>query len=411
MKSHTLFFLILLIPAISAGQNELYWQPVDAPEAGNFTAVHIFQDLSGIICSDNGSILIYDDINDEWQVQTWPGYHFTSLSFTDQQNGWCAGWYNFGAGIDSSLILRTTDGGLNWTSQEHENIYRINDIQFINPNEGWAVGFEGSDTLNAVLHTTDGGNTWEAQAGILVANAALNSVSFRSETIGQVCGNDGAFFLTVNGGNNWAMNFSFQLITLNDIVNWGILSGMVAADDGYLFYTTSNWYQYTEVETNTMVDLNAACISPEENVYYVAGDEGTILYSSNLLLGFIQSVQTTSNNLNDITLLTEEYGWAVGDNSTLLIGTPIIGVNESLNRSILRVYPNPANGFAHIYVLDNRFPEGLNYSLTTIGGYSVQYGTLKPGKNLINIKSLSPGIYILEAYSGSYRIFEKLIIR
>src|SRR5690606_2785547 len=49
----------------------------------------------------------------------------------------------------------TTNGGLNWISQNSGVIYNLNDIQFYDRNTGYAAGFG-----NTLLKTTNGGQNW-----------------------------------------------------------------------------------------------------------------------------------------------------------------------------------------------------------------------------------------------------------
>src|SRR5260370_18539952 len=54
-------------------------------------------------------------------------------------------------------------------------------IQFIDANEGWAVGDEG-----VVWHTIDGGRTWERQP--TAARASLRSVQFLNPYVAWIAG-------------------------------------------------------------------------------------------------------------------------------------------------------------------------------------------------------------------------------
>lgn len=49
-------------------------------------------------------------------------------------------------------VLRTDDGGLTWEAQTPNTQFRLNDVFFIDPIRGWAVGNNG-----AIVHTANGG--------------------------------------------------------------------------------------------------------------------------------------------------------------------------------------------------------------------------------------------------------------
>ena len=82
---------------------------------------------------------------------------FTSLQFTDLNNGWVSG--------DEGKILKTTDGGSNWTSITNAGIngYDAFSLFFLDENIGW-IGSESEGGGNyIVVHTADGGANWVTQ--------------------------------------------------------------------------------------------------------------------------------------------------------------------------------------------------------------------------------------------------------
>lgn len=67
----------------------------------------------------------------------------TSFYFTSEQIGWYA---------QSNNIYNTTDGGKSWTMQNSNTVNQLSDFDFIDSNNGWAVGDNGT-----VLYTPNGG--------------------------------------------------------------------------------------------------------------------------------------------------------------------------------------------------------------------------------------------------------------
>ena len=66
------------------------------------------------------------------------------VSFTDANNGTAVG--------DSGIILRTTNGGTNWTSQSSGTTNHLYGVSFTDANNGTVVGANGT-----ILRTTTGG--------------------------------------------------------------------------------------------------------------------------------------------------------------------------------------------------------------------------------------------------------------
>lgn len=84
-------------------------------------------------------------------------------------------FFNRDTGIvcgDKGLILRTVNGGFNWTPISSGITDQLGYLHFIDQQTGYATGFSGNGTL---LKTTDGGKTW--------MNASLNIPDSRSACI------------------------------------------------------------------------------------------------------------------------------------------------------------------------------------------------------------------------------------
>jgi photosystem II stability/assembly factor-like uncharacterized protein len=93
------------------------------------------------------------------------------VTFLDSQTGWATA-------ILGGEILRTTDGGSNWSIVNVNSSYALRDIAFVDANNGWAVGADLTNfpiSVNSVLlHSNDGGGTWTTQS-TLPANLELLS--------------------------------------------------------------------------------------------------------------------------------------------------------------------------------------------------------------------------------------------
>ncbi|MCB0259603.1 MAG: hypothetical protein KDE62_07780, partial [Calditrichaeota bacterium] len=69
------------------------------------------------------------------------------------ETGFAVGW--------SGRILKTVNGGANWTTLTSPTSAYLYDIDFINSEMGMIVGWDGT-----CLGTADGGNTWSAGAPV-----------------------------------------------------------------------------------------------------------------------------------------------------------------------------------------------------------------------------------------------------
>lgn len=99
--------------------------------------------------------------------------------------------------LGQSLFSQTT-----WIPTASPTTNRYDDIYFVSPDTGWAVGSEGS--TGYIRHTVDGGATWQNQK---VINTYMRSIEFADKNIGYAggLGQSGmrVLYKTTDGGANW----------------------------------------------------------------------------------------------------------------------------------------------------------------------------------------------------------------
>jgi photosystem II stability/assembly factor-like uncharacterized protein len=85
-----------------------------------------------------------------------------SIWFVNQQTGWIGG-----SNLDSKNIYKTINGGLNWVFQNNPVSFytytQINDMRFLTADSGWAV--HGTPFSGAIMSTTNGGVNWIIEEG------------------------------------------------------------------------------------------------------------------------------------------------------------------------------------------------------------------------------------------------------
>ena len=82
----------------------------------------------------------------------------------------------------------------------------LNDVAFINPKVGWAVGRN-----SIIIHTEDGGNTWQLQNHSEREDERIfTAVSFADRYHGIVVGTHGQIFRTDDGGKLWVPSAKFH---------------------------------------------------------------------------------------------------------------------------------------------------------------------------------------------------------
>jgi len=126
-----------------------------------------------------------------------------SIWFVDADRGWIASF--------DQTIVHTEDGGASWVVQLGGSPTgtmgpKILQMQFVDAERGWAVGFGGPD--GTVLRTTDGGATWTP--GFVGPSTFVSALSFVDADVGWVAGASfvdgapsGVVWVTKDGGVTW----------------------------------------------------------------------------------------------------------------------------------------------------------------------------------------------------------------
>jgi hypothetical protein len=111
---------------------------------------------------------------------------------------------------DRGTIWHTADGGRSWKQQNSGVTCRLEAIQFLDSDNGWAVGGWTQpythETHGVVLRTRDGGKTWQSTPGLTLPG--LTHIKLLDAKWGWAIGGhstlypSGVFF-TDDGGRTW----------------------------------------------------------------------------------------------------------------------------------------------------------------------------------------------------------------
>lgn len=191
---------------------------------------------------------------------------FLSIRFADKKRGIAIGSLlrkikNEDIVVDS-LVMRTDDGGENWTRIQMPTKTELFHLDFNGSSHAWIVGDGG-----VILASTDSGRTWVKQ-GSGTTNALYN-VDFRDDNEGYAVGEKGTILRTETGGSVWT-----RVIT-------------------------------SFPETFMRVDF------ADDKNGWIVGYKGSILRSSDKGRTWIKQESGTANNLYGL-FMFKRYGWAIG---------------------------------------------------------------------------------------------------
>ncbi|MEX2602740.1 MAG: YCF48-related protein, partial [Gracilimonas sp.] len=232
--------------------------------------------------SDGGNNWVVDTI--EVEADSVDGY-YSSLHFTDENNGWIFGnYYDEKIDNDVGVLLNTSDGGSTWNFQKVETGW-TNRVWFSNEETGWLLAGD----KNQIMKTTDGGQTWEPKLN--QQDLAIIDIDFADNNIGWAVGisygNDliAQILKTEDGGETWqeqTVESSFNQFEILDVEFIDELNGWAVGYNfdnrsGIILTTTDggeNWEgQITNSELYTLFFLDA-------NTGWIGGEDYLMIYNS-----------------------------------------------------------------------------------------------------------------------------------
>ncbi len=158
-----------------------------------------FTPAAGWSVGESGMILKYNPQTGWVQQSSVTDLPLNKVFFSDENHGWIVGGYH--NELDDSfqsILLKTTNGGVNWITVPNVP-YLFRDISFLDNNLGWAIGYDSS-SFGGILETIDGGITWTIDTGNLPSK--LNALHIK-DTYGWAVGENGLILRTTDAGAVW----------------------------------------------------------------------------------------------------------------------------------------------------------------------------------------------------------------
>jgi photosystem II stability/assembly factor-like uncharacterized protein len=194
-----------------------------------------------------------------WYQQSFPSIGdktINDITFIDSLNGFAIASRNVNP--DSSVILKTTNGGDSWSVVYSETPARFSRVQFINNSTGYISGKGGGTGFPALYKTTNQGNNWFTINGNL-GNIYWDDMSVLNEdTIWLVDKNlfNGGVYRTTNGGLNWTQQVNYMSQNPNKIYMFNARIGFISNSlDNNLKKTTNSGLNWIDMPGGAFNDI------------------------------------------------------------------------------------------------------------------------------------------------------------
>jgi len=346
--------------------------------------------LSELYITSNGGVL-FETINLQGKI-------FNDISMRTPEEGYSAGADQF--------VYKTVDGGMTWAPHGSQNEVR-RAISYRSTDEnamGVCVGNNSSMSIvlpNSAPH-------------VLIfpsLSADLTSADCPLGNIVWACGGNNIirfFNAQVHRDQDFPTGFYNAIFMLDNTTGWcvGKEGRIIRATDGI------NWSVQTNPDPQQR-DLLGVYGLNENNVWAV-GAGGVILHTADGGQTWnIEGAGITGNKLKEVFFTANDYGYAIGENNTLLwFGTPS-GVQEEPVQCKLTVYPNPTRGK---FQITSTIPSTRDQTNSKLQIQNIEVVDLygKVIKEIVcdfefDITRCPAGIYFIRIYLENQIIVKKII--
>ena len=391
-------------------------------------AIHAFGDVA-TYGEVNGSIYRSTDGGFTWiMVHETPGGTISDITYGDGNTGIAVG----GTETGSSLILRTSDGGLTWDNVVHSGTTLLTAAIMIEPQVGYAVGL-----LGQILKTINGGLGWfPLFSG---TSQDLFGVDFVSPDTGYAVGAGGTVLRTVDGGVSWTPLPAGVGESLLGADFADVRRGLVVGNRGVALRTTDggqNWTQVLAEAFHQERDFTGGVFVAGSNgrtpgvtgeVAVVIGLDGMAFFSEDGGDSWDTLPVATRNDLWDVHMPHPDSAiYVSGEGGTIKRGRrPLVGIagraNDGLAEGfrLLPNYPNPFNPATRIpfelarsgsvdlsiYSIDGKRLVTLAAGRYDIGPHEVRWDGRADGG-----VAVASGIYLAVLETGGVRAVRKLVL-
>ncbi len=260
-------------------------------------SVDFIDDQNGLVSATGGKIYYTNNSGNSWQQAVVPvgTTKYNDLDFITSTNAVAVG--------NSGAVLKSTDGGKNWTKINLSITDNLRSVNFPTSNTGYACGANGR-----IMKTTDGGTNWTTLNKF--TNADLNSLYFVNDANGMVVGDNGVVLATNNGGQTWsAMNTS-------TISNLQYIS--YSAPD-YVYIVGNSGSAVRTDNNGAGTEMQLSLIAPNSDTTYTSDKNAIISWSGmnmgnqNIQILYSSNNGSTWNNIATVNYNDSTYQWDVPD--------------------------------------------------------------------------------------------------
>ena len=401
MKTKIFILLILLFESFSYSQQSGWFWLNPLPQGNDVNAMKFINANTGYIAGFSGTVLRTSNGGVNWSKVTTPMYRNNyDIYFYNELTGYIAG----------KGLVKTTDGGNGW-QQLMEIDFFFNSISFIDANTGFLAGYTGS--IGVIYKTTNGGSSFQ----VYNISSMLNSIQMTDASTGYCTGLN-TIYKTINSGVTWNSLGIFNSSNATKVTFLNNNTGYISCANGDICKTVNGGINWTVINTVASRLNNIYFI--DANTGIASGNDGLVLRTTNAGENWHSVFSGIQDHFLVAAFIDVQKYFAAGQNG-ILYKTENGGLNWNKQNSGLTfgeinsgdfVNQNTGYFFAAGEMIKTT-DQGLHWSVTAIdsaagmsGGYISNNGSVYVyGFNFVK-RSTNGGINFSNIFSiSNYQIY------
>lgn len=408
--------MMALMLASASTMSQVSWQQQNSGTSVDLYAVQFLDANNGFACGASGTVLKTTDGGVNWtDVSPASTQPMQALSFVSANEGWVVAGDESGWPLPSSTsgeVWKTINGGSDWTQQTFPNepAARLG-VFFLSPTVGWICGTHGQSTwpYPPAYKTTNGGTSWTG--GTSALTIWTYDMHFESSTLGWQVGDDqsstGVIQKTTDG-SSWTE----QLLPIGDalyaIEFTDASNGFAVGDYGSILRTANGGTDWTQESSGTTENLREISFATSL-LGFTCGENGTILSTADGGNTWSAEGTGTSVLLRGVFALDATHAWAVGDSGTILRWSGAVGFESARDTTRVSVSPNPFHNTIQVQTRGQAGPS--RFQLLDVMGKVVFEEMMHSDRGSWNL-SIPAGVYLYRVeVSDGLPLYGKVVCR
>lgn len=401
MKKILFLFLILGLSFLINKKTYSDWVAQPGITNNSIYSIQFVNNFGWMTCSDFILKTTNNGINwQSQQVSPTPGL-FSSIIFFNKDSGYVVDFFG--------SLYKSSNSGINWIRLSETSPYAVQCMNFLNFSTGFVGGYQG------FYKTTNGGSNFVKTAFF---NQSIKYISFANDLTGWCGNNSDILYKTTNGGINFESAWSSPSY-INYIYFRNTLTGFAGVANFGIFKSTNGGYRFGLSLLDLEGSINFIKFA-NENTGWAVTKIGRIYKTTNNGESWFLQYENLSQQFLCIETIDSNNAWAVGIDGLVYkttnggVGIQNVSTSQPDKFYLEQNYPNPFNpvttikfslpqkSFIKLKVFDllGREVANLVNENLSIGSYKYDF----------NASSLPSGVYFYKLETEYFSQTKKMVL-